>query len=108
MGVFFATSARTHLGPHQFFGIAFWIGFSINAVVIELLVALQDEAQNSTNRSRTLRGLQFREANVILTCGPDLSHSPTRRAGTDKRACVYQVQSTCLIRRAGSNARLGI
>lgn len=36
MGVFFATSARTHLGPNQFFGIAFWIGFSINAVVIEL------------------------------------------------------------------------
>jgi hypothetical protein len=36
MGVFFATSARTHLGPHQFFGIAFWIGFSINAVIIEL------------------------------------------------------------------------
>jgi hypothetical protein len=36
MGVFFATSSRTHLGPHQFFGIAFWIGFSINAVAVEL------------------------------------------------------------------------
>jgi hypothetical protein len=36
MGVFFATSSRTHLGPGQFFGIAFWIGFSINAGVIEL------------------------------------------------------------------------
>jgi hypothetical protein len=36
MGVFFATSSRTHLGPNQFFGIAFWIGFSINVVVIEL------------------------------------------------------------------------
>ena len=36
IGVFFATSARTHLTPHQFFGIAFWIGFSINAMVIEL------------------------------------------------------------------------
>lgn len=36
MGVFFATSFRTHLGPSQFFGIAFWIGFSINASVIEL------------------------------------------------------------------------
>jgi hypothetical protein len=36
MGVFFATSSRTHLGPSQFFGIAFWIGFSINASVIEL------------------------------------------------------------------------
>ncbi|HSU59278.1 MAG TPA: hypothetical protein VLI55_08200, partial [Bryobacteraceae bacterium] len=36
MGIFFATSARTHLGPHQFFGIAFWIGFSINVAIIEL------------------------------------------------------------------------
>jgi hypothetical protein len=36
MGVFFATSTLTHLRPQQFFGLAFWIGFSINAVVIEL------------------------------------------------------------------------
>jgi hypothetical protein len=36
MGVLFATSSRTHLGLRQFFGIAFWIGFSINAGVIEL------------------------------------------------------------------------
>lgn len=36
MGVFFATSRLTHLQPGQFFGMAFWIGFSINAIVIEL------------------------------------------------------------------------
>jgi hypothetical protein len=36
MGVFFATSPRTGLTPQQFFGIAFWIGFSINTLVIEL------------------------------------------------------------------------
>ena len=35
MGVFFATSRLTHLEPSQFFGWAFWIGFSINAVVVE-------------------------------------------------------------------------
>jgi hypothetical protein len=45
MGVFFATSTRTHLGPNQFFGIAFWIGFSINAVVIELWLHSQRRAQ---------------------------------------------------------------
>lgn len=28
MGVFFATARLTHLQPHQFFGIAFWIGFA--------------------------------------------------------------------------------
>jgi hypothetical protein len=36
MGVFFATSRLTHLEPSQFFGIAFWIGFSINTIAIEL------------------------------------------------------------------------
>jgi hypothetical protein len=36
MGIFFATAALTHLKPEQFFGIAFWIGFSINTITIEL------------------------------------------------------------------------
>jgi hypothetical protein len=36
MAVFFATSQRTHLQPSQFFGIAFWIGFSINTIIVEL------------------------------------------------------------------------
>jgi hypothetical protein len=36
MGIFFATSRWTHLEPRQFFGIAFWIGFSINTVAVEL------------------------------------------------------------------------
>jgi hypothetical protein len=35
MGLFFATSSRTHLAPSQFFGIAFWIGFSLNVAVTE-------------------------------------------------------------------------
>lgn len=38
MAVFFATSPATHLVPRQFFGIAFWIGFSINVLVFELWV----------------------------------------------------------------------
>jgi hypothetical protein len=36
MGVFFAISRWTHLEPSQFFGIAFWIGFSINTMIVEL------------------------------------------------------------------------
>jgi len=36
MGIFFATSRLTHLEPSQFFGIAFWIGFSINTIIVEL------------------------------------------------------------------------
>jgi hypothetical protein len=36
MGICFATSRLTHLEARQFFGIAFWIGFSINTVAVEL------------------------------------------------------------------------
>jgi hypothetical protein len=38
MGIFFATARLTHLVPQQFFGIAFWIGFSINVIVFELWI----------------------------------------------------------------------
>jgi Predicted membrane protein (DUF2306) len=36
MAIFFATSRLTHLTPKEFFGIAFWIGFSINTMAVEL------------------------------------------------------------------------
>ena len=35
MGVFFATSRLTGLKPHDFFGPAFWIGFTIDLFVAE-------------------------------------------------------------------------
>lgn len=35
MGVFFATSTLTHLTPHDFFGIAFWIGFSVTLMAAQ-------------------------------------------------------------------------
>jgi hypothetical protein len=41
MGVFFATSPLTHLKPQQFFGIAFWIGWSINTLAMELWLRTQ-------------------------------------------------------------------
>jgi Predicted membrane protein (DUF2306) len=41
MGIFFATSALTHLTPQQFFGVAFWIGFSINTLAMELWLRTQ-------------------------------------------------------------------
>ncbi|MGA7317151.1 MAG: DUF2306 domain-containing protein [Silvibacterium sp.] len=47
MGVFFATSPLTHLTPNQFFGIAFWIGFSINTLVFELWIRSQDRRSPS-------------------------------------------------------------
>ena len=42
MGIFFATSPLTHLEPKQFFGIAFWIGFSINTLAVELWLSLRE------------------------------------------------------------------
>jgi hypothetical protein len=36
MGIFFATSHLTHWTPEQFFGPAFWVGFSINTLIMEL------------------------------------------------------------------------
>jgi len=42
MGMFFATARVTHLTPAQFFGIAFWIGFSINTLIVELWLRSQE------------------------------------------------------------------
>jgi hypothetical protein len=48
MGVFFATSPITHLQVSQLFGSAFWIGFSINAIAVEIWLR--------TSRRRALNG----------------------------------------------------
>jgi Predicted membrane protein (DUF2306) len=53
MGVFFATSRLTHLGPSQFFGIAFWIGFSINTIAIELW--LRSRGHQAVNARMAMR-----------------------------------------------------
>lgn len=45
MGIFFATSPRTHLSPNRFFGIAFWIGFSLNVIFIEIWLHSKRRAQ---------------------------------------------------------------
>jgi hypothetical protein len=48
MGVFFATARLTHLVPQQFFGIAFWIGFSLNVVIFELWIRSVDRHRQYT------------------------------------------------------------
>lgn len=55
MGVFFATSRLTHLEPRQFFGIAFWIGFSINTVVVELWLRSQPGQVQLESRADVVR-----------------------------------------------------
>lgn len=38
MGVFFATRGITHLTPHDFFGIAFWLGFTLQLIAAEIWI----------------------------------------------------------------------
>lgn len=54
MGVFFATARLTHLVPQQFFGTAFWIGFSINVLVFELWIRSIDRRQAARHMSQAI------------------------------------------------------
>jgi uncharacterized membrane protein len=38
VGVFFATRSITHLTPHEFFGTAFWLGFTMNLIAAEIWI----------------------------------------------------------------------
>jgi hypothetical protein len=51
MGVFFATARLTHLLPQQFFGIAFWIGFSINVLIFEFWIRSADRRREHASGS---------------------------------------------------------
>ena len=39
VGAFFATRSITHLTPHDFFGIAFWIGFTLHLIAAEVWIS---------------------------------------------------------------------
>jgi hypothetical protein len=41
MGIFFATQRLTHLQPSQFFGMAFWIGFTLTWAAGEIWLRMQ-------------------------------------------------------------------
>jgi uncharacterized membrane protein len=45
IGFFFATSPLTRLTPHEFFGIAFWIGFVVSLMAAETWIHLTAPAQ---------------------------------------------------------------
>jgi hypothetical protein len=38
VGVFFATRRITGLTPHDFFGIAFWLGFTLQTITAEVWI----------------------------------------------------------------------
>ncbi|RSL16681.1 putative membrane protein DUF2306 [Edaphobacter aggregans] len=51
MGVFFATSRLTHLETRQFFGIAFWIGFSATYIAGEIYLQRHSVHSNALAQS---------------------------------------------------------
>lgn len=48
MAIFFASSRLTHLRPDEFFGMAMWLGFSINVLVFELWIRSVDRKSRQT------------------------------------------------------------
>lgn len=44
VGIFFATARFTGLTPHDFFGIAFWIGFTLHLIAAESWIHLTEPA----------------------------------------------------------------
>jgi uncharacterized membrane protein len=58
VGVFFATRSITHLTPHDFFGIAFWLGFTIHLIAAEIWInytRLGSAPRNAERRSDAVR-----------------------------------------------------
>jgi uncharacterized membrane protein len=51
IGVFFATSSLSGLTPHEFFGIAFWIGFVLHLIAAETWIRSTAEARISATLS---------------------------------------------------------
>jgi uncharacterized membrane protein YsdA (DUF1294 family) len=52
VGVFFATSRLTHLTPHDFFGTAFWLGFTIQLMVAEIWINYTRPGRTNTRHPR--------------------------------------------------------
>lgn len=49
VGVFFATSRLTGLTPHDFFGIAFWLGFTLSLATAEMWLRYTTPPQHRTD-----------------------------------------------------------
>ncbi|HKW57818.1 MAG TPA: DUF2306 domain-containing protein [Candidatus Acidoferrum sp.] len=58
VGFFFATSRLTGLTPHEFFGTAFWIGFTLQLIAAEAWIHYTQEPQlNAKDVKHVLEGL---------------------------------------------------
>lgn len=52
VGVFFATRMLTHLTPQQFFGTAFWLGFTVQLIVAEAWINYTRATSRRNSSSR--------------------------------------------------------
>ena len=50
MGIFFATQSMTHLQPQQFFGTAFWIGFTTTYIAGEAYIRSHSDNLSAISR----------------------------------------------------------
>lgn len=61
MGVFFATERLSHLTPHEFFGTAFWLGFTVQTIIAEIWInytrgrVIEGRAQDGRGIQRAAR-----------------------------------------------------
>jgi hypothetical protein len=53
IGMFFATSRFSGLTPHEFFGIAFWIGFVLHLIAAEAWIHATLPQQKTVGAQKT-------------------------------------------------------
>lgn len=53
IGFFFATSRLTHLTPHEFFGTAFWLGFTVQLIAAEAWIHYTEQPFSMSLRPAT-------------------------------------------------------
>jgi Predicted membrane protein (DUF2306) len=58
MGVFFATSSLTGLKPHDFFGMAFWLGFTMTYIAGEMWIRYTRVGRRAEMTSHTSTAVQ--------------------------------------------------
>lgn len=69
MGIFFATAPATHLTPHDFFGIAFWIGFTVTLIAAESWINYTRSLTAPSTRLASLRE-HSRETSSSVSAAP--------------------------------------
>lgn len=81
VGVFFATQRLTHLTPHEFFGIAFWLGFTLQTIAAEVYINYARASQQTVRvpQAAIRKPLRAAESEARLPLPTQRSQSKTPR-----------------------------